>query len=53
MTARFNDSVNGSAKQQEEAMERHRAVIQTMVPISRSIQNCGMISLMDYPHNGV
>jgi len=44
MTARFNDSANGSAKQQGEATQRYCVVIQTMVPVCRN-------SLMDHAHN--
>jgi hypothetical protein len=44
--ARFNDSANGSAKQQAKAMQRHCLVTQTMVPVYRNIRNCGMIRLM-------
>ena len=47
MTARFNDFANGSAKYHGEATQHHCAVIQTMAPICRNIQNCGIISLMD------
>jgi len=45
MTAKFNDSANGLAKQQREAMQHHCAVIQAMVPICRNIENGGMISV--------
>jgi hypothetical protein len=44
MTARFNDSADGSAKFQGEATQRHCVVVQTMVRVRRKIQNRGMIS---------
>jgi hypothetical protein len=46
MTARFNDSADGSAKYQGEATQRHCVAVQTMVRVRRNIQNRGMISLM-------
>jgi len=36
MTAKFNDSANGSAKQQREATQHHCAVIQTMVLMQKN-----------------
>jgi hypothetical protein len=46
MTARFNDSADGSANFHGEATQRHCAVVQTMARARRKIQNLGMISLI-------
>src|SRR5262249_52165858 len=41
-------SANDSAKEQKDPMHQHPAVIQTMVPMYRSIQNPGIIRVMDH-----